>query len=96
MGEKRMKRSEIKDRKGREIWAGDRLRFIDKWIWYNSSYPFSTAAEIAQLPYEERTVKLPEDFSWLLDSEIQTYWEIVKRPKKQVVKQAKKRVKSHA
>lgn len=88
-----MIRSEIKDRHGKEICAGDTLRFINKQEWYRVTHRNASDAEIAALPYEERIIKLPEDYAWLLSSEIQEYWEISKRrgPKVKANKAARRK-----
>lgn len=81
--------SGIKDMRGAMIFEGDKLRFSDKWEWYRGEYGikmmFADEEEKKKLqaqydaePYEERIVTLPEDYEWLLNSEIQSYWEIVK------------------
>jgi hypothetical protein len=33
--------------------------------------------DLDKFPYEERIIKLPDDYEWLLMSEIQEYWEII-------------------
>jgi hypothetical protein len=33
-------------------------------------------SDLENYPYEERVVKLPEDYEWLLSNEIQEYWEV--------------------
>ena len=77
------KTTEIKDRNGNEIFFGDTLRFADKWEWYRSPKywfmePEEVTKEIESLPYEERLVESIKDYEWLLSSEIQSWWEIVK------------------
>lgn len=80
--------SGIKDKNGSDIYEDDILRFSDKWEWYRGQYAIkmlcAEGEKLAELkaqyeaePYEERLIKLPEDYEWLLSSEIQSYWEIV-------------------
>jgi hypothetical protein len=79
----------VKDRNGNEIHFGDTLRFADKWEWYRGEWFWKLLgkkgadrkrleAEYEALPYEERLVENERDYEWLLSSELQTYWEIVK------------------
>lgn len=72
------------DKNGVEIYENSNLRFVDKWEWYRSSNPFPSQEKYdailndhVKYPYEERTVSLPEDYDWLLSSEIQQYWEVI-------------------
>jgi hypothetical protein len=83
--------TEIKDCNGDMICFGDTVRFKDKFEWYKGDYigklAFGTMThdevrkEMDSLPYEERLVESIHDYDWLLSSEIQTYWEIVKTNK---------------
>jgi hypothetical protein len=77
--------SGIVDRNRVPIFEGDTLRFTDKWEWYRASVgggvlatPEKVLTDHVKYPYEERTVELPRDYDWLLSSEIQTYWEVIK------------------
>ena len=78
----------IKDKDGVEIYEGDIVEFSDKWEWYRSSYAIKfmarEGAELAKAkaeydaePMERRTVSIPEDYEWLLMSEIQSYWKVI-------------------
>jgi hypothetical protein len=80
--------SSVKDRNGREIVEGDTLRFVDKWEWWRGQFGGGWLATEEQrqevlhdhekFPYEDRVIKLPEAYEWLLGtSEIQTYWEVL-------------------
>ena len=85
---KKRKSTQIKDRHGKTIYFGDKLRFYDKVEWYRVDYTgkiirgemtgAEALAEIEKLPYEERLVESVQDYGWLLSDEIQRYWEIVK------------------
>lgn len=80
--------TDIKDRNGDMIHFGDKVRFADKVEWYRNEYFAKVMVgamtreeallEIENKPYEERIVENVQDYDWLLSSEIQTYWEIVK------------------
>jgi hypothetical protein len=77
--------SGIVDKNEAPIFEGDTLRFTDKWEWWRCSLGFyspetreAVLNDHEKYPYEERTVELPRDYGWLLSSEIQTYWEIIK------------------
>lgn len=79
----------LKDKNGDEIHFGDKLRFADKVEWYRGKYWAKVAVgtitkdaalkEIDSLPYEERVVEGVEDYDWLLSSDREVYWEIVKQ-----------------
>lgn len=79
--------TDIKDRNGKMIHFGDKVRFLDKVEWYRGEYWADVAVgnktkeqalkEIDNQPYEERMVESVQDYEWLLSSEIQVYWEIV-------------------
>lgn len=77
----------IKDRGGKKIYFGDKLRFADKWEWYKGEWAWKLMgkkgkeleklkAEYEALPFEERVIDSAEDYEWLLSSEIQSYWEL--------------------
>lgn len=79
----------ILDRNGDKIYFGNTLRFADKWEWYRGEWYwklFGTKGEERKklkeeynnLPYEERVIEGVLDYEWLLSSEIQSYWELVK------------------
>lgn len=78
----------ILDRNEEKIFFGDTLRFADKVEWYRGEYWSKVALgimskkqaleEIEAKPYEERLIEENQDFEWLLSSEIQSYWEVVK------------------
>jgi uncharacterized protein YbaR (Trm112 family) len=79
--------SGILDRNKKEIYHGDTIVFADKWEWYRTKYGISMMLadkkrkkelqkQYDAEPLETRIVNLPEDYEWLLSSEIQTYWEV--------------------
>jgi uncharacterized phage protein (TIGR01671 family) len=72
----------LQDKNGVDIYADDIIQFSDKYEWYRS--PLQSKDEIEEIlqdhvkyPYERRTVKIPEDYEWLLSSEIQNSWEVI-------------------
>jgi len=78
---------EIKDRNGAEIYEGDTLRFADKANWYKISLAImrlqgQSSEQVREWldaqPFEDRVVEFPNSYEWLLSSEIQHEWEIVK------------------
>jgi len=80
----------VLDKNGEEIYEGDTLRFTNKWEWWRGQFAggmLATEADYNEVltnhekyPYEDRVITLPEDYAWLLSKEIQSYWEIVRRP----------------
>lgn len=81
--------SGVKDRNGDSVFAGDTLRFVDKWEWHRGKFGggwLATQSDYNEVlndhekyPYQDRVVELPKDYDWLLSSEIQSHWEIVKK-----------------
>jgi hypothetical protein len=78
-----------KDCDGTEVYAGDNVRFFDKWEWYKGSYAIKMhlaswdPEETKRLnekydaePYEERIVDDIRD-EWVRDDEFKMYWRIV-------------------
>jgi len=76
-----------RDKNGKMIFEGDIAAFTDKVEWYKGKYfakvvigemtKSEALAEINSLPCEKRVIKLPDDYEWLLSSEIQQYWEVI-------------------
>ncbi len=81
------KQTSIRDKNGTMICFGDKVRFTDKAEWYRGEYWVDVVfgiktreevlEELAEKPYEERTVESVRDYAWLLTDEIQIYWEVV-------------------
>jgi hypothetical protein len=73
--------SHIKDCEGNYIKQGSMVEFIDRYEWYRCITGMPTKEDIVgnfeKYPRILRTIDLPDDYSWILDSEIQTHWRIV-------------------
>lgn len=72
----------LTDKNDVDIYQDDIIQFADKYEWYRS--PYHSAEKVKEIinddvkyPYERRVVKLPEDYEWLLSSEIQSCWEVI-------------------
>lgn len=83
-----MRSTGILDKNKVEIFEGDILEFADKWEWYRGSYGIKMLAANEERrkelqrqydlePMERREVSIPESYEWLLNSEIQTYWQVI-------------------
>lgn len=67
----------IADCNGRLIKFGDTVRFKDRAVWHKTLLMFNPPkGGVDNLPYEQRTVTSVEDYNWLLDSEVDDYWEV--------------------
>lgn len=74
------------DKNGKEIYEKDILQFSDKSEWYRSELISMTIQGktkeekqefLNSQSFERREIKIPEDYEWLLSSEIQQEWEII-------------------
>lgn len=78
----------VKDMHGNMIKWGDTLRFANKAEWYKIDYLVDLSLgnitkedmekDLEKKPYYTKKVECIQDYEWLLSSEIQMYWEIVK------------------
>lgn len=81
----------VVDRRGNNIHFGDTLQFANKFEWYKHEwqpkYHFAKSKEerdkldeeFDKLPMHTRKVVDHNDYQWLLNSEIQQYWEVVSK-----------------
>jgi uncharacterized phage protein (TIGR01671 family) len=72
----------LQDKNGVDIYKDDVVQFSNKVEWYAS--PVHSKEQIKEIvtdhvkyPYERRCINIPEDYEWLLSSEIQYHWEII-------------------